>query len=400
MEKEIDGFFWKHYETMSVHQVLEEYRRFPDFFNKTMDGRNYDGEEDGFPKDVPNLCSRWAEVADLFSKIKLQGAATNILKFLWDAYSKRQLKSKKYNYRAYFAYKLGETYQKIGDHGSAIRWFLLAHIADLISGHDKGLAGLMLEAFYGVNNAQMSDIKSSMGEIPKDLGADWSEPEFFPEYALTTFVSRYSGAEFTLGRVTTANDFGVCPAFVGSMLKKLKKVEQDTQKKGDEFETLASYLFGTIPVCFTLRNVMPSTKTFENDIVITNRCPIPTAITEIFGRRILVECKNTVAKPNASVVGYFLYRMHLAKCKIGILFSDKDATGKADIEANAAQDLIRRAMHNDSLYCLIVSRNDIEKLSTGEQTVVSILSNKLDELRFGKPRGSTKTNLPMADLDN
>jgi len=84
-------------------------------------------------------------------------------------------------------------------------------------------------------------------------------------------------------------------------------------------------------------------------------------------------------------VGYFLYRMRLTHAKFGVILAKKGITG-TDTDEKAAHDLIRKAFHEDGNTCVVLDRADLGTLAKGQTVFWPMLLERIERIRFGKPK--------------
>jgi len=155
--------------------------------------------------------------------------------------------------------------------------------------------------------------------------------------------------------------------------------------KGKALESMASYLFLLIPGWFPSRNVLDQGGVFESDILVSNLNPEGNLAAELLGRHFLVECKNWKNRVGVAEIGYFFHRMRLTHCSFGVLMAKNNVTGKAETD-NAGRGVIRRTFHEDRNICIVLDRDDLEKLESGVMTFWTMLVDQMQRFRFGVAR--------------
>jgi hypothetical protein len=94
----------------------------------------------------------WLNTARALKSAGLHAATTELLVQCWNAFSRAQLLLDKRIYRAVFAHWIAQDYfDERHDLGAAARWFVLAHLGDLLGGHKKGHAGTVLRTVFGAS---------------------------------------------------------------------------------------------------------------------------------------------------------------------------------------------------------------------------------------------------------
>ena len=82
--------------------------------------------------------------------------------------------------------------------------------------------------------------------------------------------------------------------------------------------------------------------------------------------------------------------MRLTHAKFGVIFAKHGVTGDKTGNAGltAARELIRKAFHEDGNICVVLNRDDLDNLLDGKTTFWSLLLERVELIRFGKPRRS------------
>lgn len=224
--------------------------------------------------------------------------------------------------------------------------------------------------------------------IRERLDNDWSNPEGFAENVVRRFALEKREFAHLFAVETSVNEFPLCPSYYLSLQKRADSPNFNTTSQGSALEDLASYLFLLIPGWVPRRNILDERWAYETDLVIRNLNPASNLTAELLGRHFIVECKNTQDTLGVRDVGYFLYRMKLTHAKFGVLFAATDISG-ANIKKPdewASYQLVRKAFHEDGNICVILSREDLKLLQSGEITIWSILLEKIERIRFGTQR--------------
>ncbi|MFI1919719.1 restriction endonuclease [Nocardia sp. NPDC020380] len=133
----------------------------------------------------------------------------------------------------------------------------------------------------------------------------------------------------------------------------------DTDSQGKAYETLAEYLFESIPGCFTQRNGISYFRTEQVDLGVCNGkhqlglYALPNIV--------LVECKNWSSPVDSSTLGYFINILASRSVEVGILIAASGITGDARSLTSAhglGVGAIARGMA-----VLIITTEEIEKLT-------------------------------------
>lgn len=209
--------------------------------------------------------------------------------------------------------------------------------------------------------------------------------ESFTEDIIRNFFVKYPQYHYILGNNSQVAFFPLCKTYYGAFLDYINNLGQgvSSTERGKELELLATYLFLLIPGCSPRHDVKDQQKVHQTDLIILNRHPAVNLTTELFGRHIVVECKNWQEAVSVSEVGYFLHKLHLMHASCGVLLAKSGITGNKDDETGAKQ-LIRRSFHEDHTLCVVVTQNDLKRLRDENITFRDLLIQLTDEFRFGK----------------
>jgi hypothetical protein len=78
--------------------------------------------------------------------------------------------------------------------------------------------------------------------------------------------------------------------------------------------------------------------------------------------------------------------MRLTHCSFGVIFAKTDITGMTKKAETAARSLIRRSFHEDGNTCIVIGGEDLRALANKERVFLSVLLQKAEHFRFGKPK--------------
>jgi hypothetical protein len=217
----------------------------------------------------------------------------------------------------------------------------------------------------------------------EENGKDWGRLRAFPEEVLRRFIADKGQGSYAahIAHHNTKSDFPVAKGYLSALIDQLNATTAD--EKGKRLEETAFYLTSLLPGCVPKRDVLDQESAFETDLLVRNLYSSSSIISDLFGRHILVECKNYDKPVGVSHVGYFLFRMRLAHSSFGIIFAPKGITGSADREART---LIRRAFHEDNSVCIVIDLKDLKSLTSEGLSLYWLLLEKYEEFRFGKPK--------------
>lgn len=343
------------------------------------------------PVAIPSgdLNGAYSHCATFLSDNGFTWAAEQLIVEWWELIGQAQLTEDRHIYRASTAHIAHSIFSRAGDNGAALRWLLLCQADDLLDGHpDEGGAGrqLLLTRFR-MTQAEHNEFKQIANN---NLNAFTMQKDqrtragLFAEDIIVKAAQRPSLAHF-FTTSTAVQEFPVCRPYFTALINCMDGPHKNTKSRGDALEDLAAYLLLLIPGWIPRRNIMNRNQGSETDIVVSNFSSASDGTPDLFGRHFIVECKNTNEPVDVRNVGYFLYRMKLAHCKFGVIFSARDITGKKRGET-AARSLIRQAFHEDGITCIVLDRNDIEALAGGAATFLPLLLKSIDVFRFGEPR--------------
>lgn len=321
-------------------------------------------------------------------------AADSLLIEAWNERGNRQIAERKRVYKAAIAFKLADLYLRRGDYGAALRWALLTQADDILGEHEKrgGAGQWQLRTVLGMDEPTLERLNKTADQNRiriKDLhNDDWSRSAGFAEDVVLRFVLNTENAGL-FARVSSVREFPLSNAYFKALLDSVD-IAGTTEEKGKALEDLASYLFLLIPSWIPRRNVLDESLAFETDLVVRNLNPSGNLTAELLGRHFLVECKNWANPVGVRDVGYFLYRMRLTHAKFGVIFASGGVTGDKSNAADetAARELIRKAFHEDGNTCVVINRTDLDSLRYDRTTFWSMLLERVELLRFGKPRHS------------
>ena len=99
-----------------------------------------------------------------------------------------------------------------------------------------------------------------------------------------------------------------------------------------------------------------------------------------FGRYFICECKNWKAPADVTVILKFCSVLDSAKCKAGIIFSEKGISAGKSKNKFAERELLKAFQRNGTTI-LIVDHSDLEKIGKG-QSLISLLRSKYEKIRF------------------
>lgn len=270
---------------------------------------------------------------------------------IWERFSCRQVEKNQTYYRASLALRIADYFLEIRDIGSAFRWELMGYASDLLignMGNDAGTRG-KLGSVFCVSQSFLDRFQKIAQKKRSLLGCA------FPEDVIAEFAKTNLECAILVARDSQRRQFYLDPYYLEKILK--------DNTDGASFELLAFYLSLMLPGWVPQWNVVPNDETAQQDVLITNVNNHDDFLNNVFGRHILVECKNTAENVGVQDLGYFIFRMTLAHCKTGLLFVRNEITGTANhnVEKNARA-LITRSFHEHNLVCIVITKKDLETI--------------------------------------
>lgn len=398
LQKEIDDIFdegLKRSEDFDTQFVLKQCQNYFDEHcaeGGKLDPRPTETQRNGNAVVASHL---YRHTAFRFVKVEMQRryAAERLLLEGWAKFNAIQRETGRKTYKGLLAFTLVQFYEIVfGDIGAAARWALLTHADDALVGHNQeGMGTDRLRYAFGMSEQALSQFNAIIEPNQlHDHMTGWSESNRFPDDMLVKFMLNYPQYAHLFTIPTSALEFPPSIPYLDVLREDLNKSRspKQTTEQGDALEYLAAYLFLLIPGLIPRRKVVPETKDFEHDLVVSNWRSSGNLEAELFGRDFLVECKNWKSSVGVSAVGYFLYRMKLTHTKFGVIFAKSGISGE-DEEFVYARNLCQRAFHEDGSLCIVVEDKDITGIIDGRTTFRSLLMEKSNELQFGKPKAGT-----------
>jgi restriction endonuclease len=332
----------------------------------------------------------YRSAAEFLVKCRFRGAAEELLIRWWNELGARQLTEPRHIYRAMTAFTLCQLYLTDGDSGAALRWALLTHADDRLHEHSEGGgAGMQyLRTILGANQADLEAINRIADEnltIVSSGNAAQSRAAWFAEDVVVRLALEGVLVAHLFAKPSSKPEFPISQPYLVTLLRTVDAQDISAADKGKALESLASYLFLLIPGWFPSRNVLDQDAVFESDVLVSNLNPEGNLAAELLGRHFLVECKNWKNRVGVAEIGYFFHRMRLTHCSFGVLMAKNNVTGKAEKD-NAGRGVIRRTFHEDRNICIVLDKDDLEKLESGVMTFWTMLVDQMQRFRFGEAR--------------
>jgi hypothetical protein len=316
-------------------------------------------------------------------------SAVELLREWWDELGRRQQAEKRYIYKAMAAVLLSQTHLFVQQHGIAFRWALLTHADDILGSHPEGGgAGRdLLRAQFGIGQTaldSLTDLAHKYRGLADAQRDGWKSPVGFAEGVVQRFSMQNPAYAQQIAELTAPVEFPLSPAYFSALLDEVKRDDGSSTERGDRLETAAYYLFSLLSGCLPQKTTIDRYNAFESDIIVRNVYKSSSVVSELFGRHVLVECKNWTKRVRVQPVGYFLFRMKMTHSQLGVIFSRAGITG--GVGRNNARSLIQRNYHEDGTNCIVLDMKDLQRLARGEVGFFWLLLEKVEEFRFGKPK--------------
>lgn len=304
----------------------------------------------------------------------------------WDNFSLRQRQERVWIYKAGIAVYLSVYYLRHGDKGAAVRWALVTHADDSLKDHQGDARDMLLDT-WGIAQPVIAAFEATAHQnaarVEQEHQGDWSMCYGFPEDVLLRFVKDHPAHAAVLTHETAVAEFPVNEGYFRALLDRVEQADAK-DNKGDALEDIAAYLFLLLPGCVPRPNLVKDDSGFETDLVVSNLNPTDQLRTDILGRSFIIEYKNWNKTVGIEQVGYFLHRMRLTHSPFGVLFAAKGITGRSKRSKEAAHGLIAQTFQADNSVCVVIDRDDLERLACGEFSCWSLLLEKIEAVRFGK----------------
>lgn len=231
--------------------------------------------------------------------------------------------------------------------------------------------------------------RSTLIVLARDEAAPIGVYQAHAEYILTRW---YLTQDLRRSDVSLDAEHELDGWLLGELIRALAAAHTDTTSQGNALEILAAYLLTHIVGCFPVRK--SETPDFENDLVIRNLSRNVSPALDVLGRYFIVECKNRVANTGSHEIAYFASRVRYGRATYGVLFTREGITGsggtkktKGKREPNERIEdgrfMLHRAYHQDGTVIAVVTKADLERVATGEESILQLLLRKHDEVRFG-----------------
>jgi hypothetical protein len=283
-----------------------------------------------------------------------------------------------------------------GDHGSAVRWCVLAHLADRLEGDYDGAAEQMLVATLGVPTEAVDEIariastareikrkpksstRASRGRLRRVAVVDVT-----PEVLLLKVIG---GSHFSsLLRETPRLEHEINPALYDKL-----RLRGETGS-GQDLELLAAYLVSLLPGYRPRRNTLSGDYASENDVIAAHS-PYARPLVSDQASSILIECKNwRKDRLGTSVVGYFYSRMLILNCRLGVLISQRGVTRMGDKRVpraeRAGEAMIRRLFHETGRVVLSLDADALRRVAQ-YGSFLQVLRERHEDFVFGAEKNS------------
>ncbi len=275
--------------------------------------------------------------------------------------------------RGIAAYTAGWLELQRGDVAAARRWLHIAVVEDSRANHN-GVARSVLIESLGENPSELDSLKAlvlSESATPNDFRSS-------AEYILTRW---YLSRDLRNSDLSLTAEHDLDSWLLAKLTDALPEPRPNTKVQGDALEILAAYLLSHIVGCFPVRK--SETPDFENDLVIRNLSRQVSPALDLLGRYFLVECKNWKSRIGTHELAYFANRIRYGRLEFGILFARAGiSTGTKDEDQNG-EFMVHRAYHQDGVVVVVVTADDLKRVSGGLESPLEMILRKHDEVRFG-----------------
>jgi len=161
---------------------------------------------------------------------------------------------------------------------------------------------------------------------------------------------------------------------IKKFLRKADRAKTD-DAKGEALEDLVEHLFAPVPgIALVRRNLMSVFRSEELDMVLHNVWH-PQGLTSL-NLFIPVECKSCLHPISGRDLDWFISKIRRRTLDMGILVASHGITGDA-AELTAAHDIAASAL-KDGIRLVVITRRDIEKLTSTEELVTLIQTRLCD----------------------
>ena len=145
---------------------------------------------------------------------------------------------------------------------------------------------------------------------------------------------------------------------------------------GKALERLADYVLSLVPGFRTSRRVQtPST---DLDAVCCVEGPSLDFRSDL-GRYVVCECKDWAKPVDFTAVAKFCRVLDSAKCRSGIIFSEKGVSGSASTEDGRCE--LLKLYHDRGIAVMVVDRHDLEAVAAG-RSLITMLRSKYEAVRL------------------
>ncbi|MCC7540488.1 MAG: hypothetical protein IT379_30000 [Deltaproteobacteria bacterium] len=297
----------------------------------------------------------------------------------WDLMTRAQLQQglpAEQCYRAMAGYCIALNRLAAGDTGSALRWAILAHLADATEGHHLGTGGAehMLRCSLGVPRSVVDRLsEAARAARAQAVTAGWKQRlDVVPEHLLSAALE---GSDYrALLAPAQVAEVPLCPAYMT-----IATDSAINDPSGKALERLASYLVTTLPGWRPRRNVWGDREVCQHDVVAVEVAPTPWRLPDP-GRCMLIECKNWSKTVGVGELGYLFARMQLVGSRLGVMMARKGLTGADDDQTGRKNADHLRSRFRDLLgaVCVVIDESDLKTLASGADSFRSMLEHRYE----------------------
>lgn len=309
--------------------------------------------------------------------------AEDFYKTLYELLIELQLKLNKRLHKGAPLHQIGIINLGLGKFNKAKRYFQLGVIEDIIEDiiddyeHYKGRPGFVVLR----NELQVpeSEIDALAHKTQGLIKSKIKESEiFYPERFLLEFKL---DKKIIKVRDTDRQLFEVNTSYAKELLEKANVSKLTRSKKGEALEKLVAYLFSSIDGIEVKLN--EKTKDSQLDLVIQNSIKSD-PLYDVFGKFILIECKNWEDKVGVQEVKNFVSNVRFSYCNCGILLAKNGITGNSKKDKRDAELTILKEFHQDNIMIIVLTNTDLEAVVNGKSNLLSILLEKYEAIKLDK----------------
>jgi hypothetical protein len=321
------------------------------------------------------------------------GAADELLQDWWQVLGVRQhTEGKRFQrkgLRAFAAFWLSTLHLQAQNHGNAFRWALIAHAQDILDERGKpGGAESRLRTEFGMNKISLDKLNDA-ANVCRNQITTWRSHTAFAEEVVRRFTQLDYGYADQIAALSASGTFPLSRGYFSAMRERANEKALDATEQGRRLEQLTAYLFSLLPGCVPDISRLDKEGAFQSDLIVKNVQQNSNMFSDLFGRYVLVECKNKDKRIGSPDVGYFLFRMGMVHAGLGVIVAPKGITGAGKgneqmKDKRNAHALIRRNYQEYGTYCIVLDDKDLRTLEHSQTGFFWLLLQKVELQRFGE----------------